>query len=185
MHLLVLQGLPGVGKLTVGKVLAHKTGYKLFHNHISIDAISSLFDTSFPGFWRLSRELRLKLLEEAAAYNIPGVIVTYCYMKPAGDLFVKPLLEIVKKYHSTIDFVYLTCSEQEQYKRVESPSRQGTTKLHSKEELIKAQEEHNFSIIPYVDSYIIDTTKLSPEKVADMIIEKYALPTVRSLDESG
>ncbi len=177
MQLIFIYGSPGVGKLTVAKELVKKTGYKLFHNHITIDAVSSLFDRSYPNFWRLNRELRLKLLEEAAVFRLPGVIVTYCYVDPAGSLFIKPLLEIAKKFRVQLEFVYLTCSQQELYKRVEAPSRQGTTKLQSKEELIKAQKELNFTKIPYVESYVIDNTELSPETVAQMILERYDLPS--------
>jgi len=97
MHLIVLHGSPAVGKLTVAKELVKKTGYKLFHNHITIDAVSSLFDRSYPRFWDLNRELRLMLLEKAAKANLQGVILTYCYVAPLGDLFVKPLLALAKK----------------------------------------------------------------------------------------
>ncbi len=175
MHLIIIHGLPGVGKLTVAKELAKKTGYKLFHNHITIDAISSLFDRSHSNFLRLNRELRLKLLEEAARQNLAGVIVTYSYAHPTGDLFIKPLLALADTYAIILDFVYLSCSPEELYKRIESPSRRGTTKLHTKKEFLEAQKKFNFTKIPSVDSYTIDTTTRSPETVAQMILNNYLL----------
>ena len=176
MHLIILYGPPGVGKLTVAKELAEQTSYKLFHNHITIDAVSSLFDTNYYRFWQLNRELRLLLLEEAARAHLPGIILTYCYDKPAGDSFIQPLLSLAETYSICLDFVYLHCSEEEQYKRVESPSRQGTTKLHTKEALQKALSTFNYAQILYVESLVIDNTALSPENVASMIIREFQTP---------
>ena len=44
MNLVFIYGPPGVGKLTVAKELAGLTGYKLFHNHLSIDWVLPVFD---------------------------------------------------------------------------------------------------------------------------------------------
>ena len=39
MKLVILYGPPGVGKLTVGRELAARTGFKLFHNHLTVDLV--------------------------------------------------------------------------------------------------------------------------------------------------
>ena len=44
MRLIFIYGLPAVGKLTVAKELAAKTGYKLFHNHLVVDLLISTFE---------------------------------------------------------------------------------------------------------------------------------------------
>ena len=43
MKLLFLHGAPAVGKLTVARDLAALTGLRLFHNHLTVDLVSSLF----------------------------------------------------------------------------------------------------------------------------------------------
>lgn len=43
MKLLVLIGPPAVGKMTVGQALEARLGYKLFHNHVSIDMVAPYF----------------------------------------------------------------------------------------------------------------------------------------------
>lgn len=169
MHIILIHGLPGVGKLTVAKELAKKTGYKLFHNHLTIDLVSSLFTLSYPRYWDLNRELRLLMIEEAAKADLKGIIITYCYAPSIGDQFITSLLSLVKKYTCTLDVVYLRCTDEALYQRVESPSRQGTTKLHTKKELIKALEALPFTQIPQVESLVIDNTMLPPEQVAEMI----------------
>jgi len=43
MKLVVLHGRPAVGKLTVGRALAQASGWRLFHNHLIVDALLALF----------------------------------------------------------------------------------------------------------------------------------------------
>ena len=43
MRLVVLYGPPGVGKLTVGGELATLTGFRLFHNHLTVNLATAIF----------------------------------------------------------------------------------------------------------------------------------------------
>ena len=65
MDLVVLAGLPGVGKLTVGRVLADVTGYRLFHNHLTVDLALSLFEFGSQPFVELREEIWLAAIERA------------------------------------------------------------------------------------------------------------------------
>ena len=44
MKLVFLYGPPAVGKFTVAKELAALTGFKLFHNHLTVDVATSIFE---------------------------------------------------------------------------------------------------------------------------------------------
>ena len=46
MRVVVLSGLPGVGKLTVAKEMARLWGYRVFHNHLVFDAVEALEEVS-------------------------------------------------------------------------------------------------------------------------------------------
>lgn len=44
MQLIFIYGPPAVGKLSVANALAKLTGYRVFHNHLTIDLVRSIFD---------------------------------------------------------------------------------------------------------------------------------------------
>lgn len=77
MNLIFIYGAPAVGKLTVAKELAEKTGYKLFHNHLTVDLVRSFFEYGSEQAARLSEKFRLEMFEEAAKAKLPGIIFTY------------------------------------------------------------------------------------------------------------
>jgi replication-associated recombination protein RarA len=44
MKLLFLYGPPAVGKLTVAREVSALTGYRLFHNHLTVNLTLAVFD---------------------------------------------------------------------------------------------------------------------------------------------
>src|SRR6266581_7019289 len=76
MRLIFLYGPPAVGKLTIAKVLAEKTGYKLLHNHLLVNPITEVFPFENPANRLLVREFRLRIVEEAVKSNI-NLIATF------------------------------------------------------------------------------------------------------------
>ena len=52
-------GPQAVGKMTVGQELAKITGYKLFHNHMTIEILTKIFDYSRDSFRKLNEKFRM------------------------------------------------------------------------------------------------------------------------------
>ncbi|PUA82503.1 AAA family ATPase [Nocardioides currus] len=67
MGLLLILGPPAVGKMTVGRAVAERSPYRLFHNHHTIEMLLDVFDYGTPPFQTLNGEFRRRLIEEAAA----------------------------------------------------------------------------------------------------------------------
>ena len=44
MKLIIIHGAPAAGKLTIANELGRLTGFKVFHNHLSIDCVKPVFD---------------------------------------------------------------------------------------------------------------------------------------------
>ncbi|MBV7333655.1 hypothetical protein KFU94_36565 [Chloroflexi bacterium TSY] len=63
MKLIIIYGSEASGKLTIAKQLAEKTGFRLFHNHVSVDVARSLFDFGDEGFSELIWDVRLTVFE--------------------------------------------------------------------------------------------------------------------------
>ena len=55
MELLFIYGPAAVGKLTVGRELAKLTGFRHFHNHLTVDAVMAVFDFGSESFINLAR----------------------------------------------------------------------------------------------------------------------------------
>lgn len=58
MHFVLVFGPPAVGKMTVGHELTKITGFKLFHNHMTVDPVLDIFPFGSPPFCRLVSEFR-------------------------------------------------------------------------------------------------------------------------------
>jgi tRNA uridine 5-carbamoylmethylation protein Kti12 len=76
MRLIFIYGPPASGKLTVATELVKLTGFKLFHNHVSIQFVQSIFEFGTKTFWRLTSKYRLEMLEEASKAGV-NVIFTF------------------------------------------------------------------------------------------------------------
>jgi hypothetical protein len=74
--LLLILGPPAVGKMTVGRAVADRSTFRLFHNHHSIELLLDVFDYGTPPFQTLNAEIRTRVIEEAAAAGT-DLVFTY------------------------------------------------------------------------------------------------------------
>ena len=84
MRLLIVTGPPAVGKMTVGRAIARRSSYRLFHNHHTIELLLEVFDYGTPAFRTLNSEFRRRVVEEAAASGT-DLIFTYVMDMDAQD----------------------------------------------------------------------------------------------------
>jgi len=176
VKLIFIYGPPAVGKLTVARKLARMTGYKLYHNHVSIDFVKSVFEFGTPTFWRLVDKFRREMLEEAAKEGI-DVIFTFVYDRGSDDEFVNDVVRRVKSQGGMVCFVRLYCDPQELARRVNAKSRKKLGKLVTKSELARMVKKFNLaSEVPIAGSLSLDTGSLSAEQAATAIAARFRLP---------
>ena len=177
MNLIYIYGPPGVGKLTVATELARRTGYKVFHNHLSIGAIEPVFDIGTDTFWRLVHSIREQVFEAAAQDNV-DLIYTGIYEHPQDAGLVERRFSLVEANGGRVCLVRLVCDPSLLEQRIASPSRRAISKMVDFEQLrVEMQTRDYFSPIPGRESFTIDNSNLSPQDAAARIIEHYGLLT--------
>jgi tRNA uridine 5-carbamoylmethylation protein Kti12 len=178
MNLIFIYGPPAVGKLTVAKELSKITDYKVFHNHLTIDLVSSVFEFQSEIYYKWLHKIRLDLLEAAAESGIEGLIYTAAYSHPEDDLFLEKIKEIIEKHEGQVKFVQLTCKPDTLFSRIKQPSHKEYRKVNPEEKLRQFLEKYNlFSSSSFDPNFKIDNTNLPPDEVAKMFVENYHLPT--------
>ena len=175
MKLILIYGSPAVGKLTVANEIARQTDFKVFHNHLTIDAITPVFDFGTQPFWKLVHLFRVEAIREAARAG-QNLIYTFCYAKGSDDAHVEEVTKAVEENGGEICFVLLTCDKAVIEKRVLEEARKRYSKADNLEILHKIWEQYElFSPVNGHESLIIDNTNLSAELTARKIIEYFQI----------
>ena len=173
MKLIFLYGPPGVGKLTVAKELAKNTGYKILHNHLTIDLIETIFDSGTNNFRNLIDKYRLDLIKQAAKHKIKGLIFTMCYVAKHDDAYIKKILAVIRKYRGQIFFIQLICDKEKLFQRIKHPARKKFSKIKKVKTLKSVIAKNDFfQAVPFKNNFSVNNTKLSP-KLAALKIKKH------------
>jgi hypothetical protein len=177
MRLIFIYGLPGTGKLTVARELADSTGFKLFHNHMVVDLLLSVFQFGTPPFIALREEIWLSVFDRACRAGLPGLIFTFAPEKSVRPAFVGETQRTVTSAGGVVDFVELTCPLAELERRLDSPSRRKYGKLTSVS-LLKQLYARGIFAAPSMPSpsVAIDTGICTPAGAAAQIAEQLGLP---------
>ena len=175
MKLVVIYGPPAAGKLTVAKELAKLTGYRLFHNHMTLDVVDSVINSRSKLFWDTVKDFRINILRAAAREKVHGVIFTMCYDRNDYSFF-RRLFRTVEKEKAKVYLVHLHASLETLMKRVQNRSRKKYRKMKDPQKLVTESKKYD-SYTPYPGraSLRIDNTKLSAKRVAKMIQQHYEL----------
>jgi tRNA uridine 5-carbamoylmethylation protein Kti12 len=175
MRLVFIYGPPASGKLTVATELAKLTGFKLFHNHVSIQFVQSIFEFGTKTFVRLTNKYRLEMIEEATKEGI-DTIFTFVYSKGKDDRFVRDILKSVRVHRGQVCFVRLYCDRKELARRVKSSQRRKLGKIGTEKMLSDLFRRYNLDLqIPFHNSLSIDTTTRTPRSAAKSIARHYRL----------
>lgn len=171
MKLIFIHGAPAVGKLTVARELAALTGFRLFHNHLTVDLVSSLFPFGSESFIVLREQIWLAALTEAARQNL-SLIFTFNPERTVRERFIQDAIEVVEAAGGRVVFVELTCGEDELERRMEDWSRKEFGKLASTEQYRSLKTSGAFEFPTLPEGLSVDTTNRSPADSAQLIREQ-------------
>jgi hypothetical protein len=138
MRLVVLYGPPGVGKLTVGTALSELTGFKLFHNHLTVNLVTSVFPPGSEAWNRLAARIRRGVFAEAAREGVDLVLTRAPRADDKAEVDrVQAMIEPVCAAGGTVLFVQLACDSEELLVRVQTDARRAHDKLIDPEVLVE------------------------------------------------
>lgn len=179
MQIIVLNGPPAAGKLTVARSISTLTGYGVLHNHLTFDLAKVIYSPEDPRFFPFCAELRLRMVREAAEHAIGGLILTCVYATNSrnDERFVRDLLRLAGSTDSHAHFVHITCNAYELERRVTGPDRHALGKPATVETLREyLQRWEVLNPIPFVSSFKVDTTTITPSEAALQIVSHFHLP---------
>ena len=177
MRLVYVYGPPGVGKLTVARELVALTGFKLFHNHLTVNLVRSVFPFNSEPYVRLMRQFRRDMLAEAARSGI-DLVFTGVYLGTEEQLAaIQRIVEPIYAGSGTVLFVQLVCDHEVWLARVANESRLAQDKLTDPERAVGLFEGRDpFPTMPMEPMLRINTTHLPPAEAAAQIATHYELP---------
>jgi hypothetical protein len=186
MDLLFVVGPPAVGKMTVGKEIADRTGLRLFHNHMMIEPVLHFFDYEDPAFGRLVEEFRIRIFEEVAASDLPGLIFTYVWAFdiPADGKAVEDYAKPFARRGARISYVELEATMEERLRRNEGESRlaEKPSKRNleaSRRHLMEVEDRYQLNskteFEGRTDYLRLNTTGLSAAEAAEQVITHFNL----------
>jgi hypothetical protein len=130
VHLVFLHGRAAAGKLTTARRLSDLVGYPVFHNHLVVDLLTTMFPFGSEPFVLLREQFWLAVFAEAARHN-RSLIFTFAPEHTVAAGFPARVRAIIEPHAGTVCFVRLRVSDAEQERRVTGPSRAEFHKLTS------------------------------------------------------
>jgi hypothetical protein len=171
MKLVFLHGPVASGKLTVGREVSRLTGYRLFHNHLVVDAVGAVFEFGTEAFVRLREQVWLAVFGEAARRGV-SLVFTFTPERTVRDTFVAEAVAAVESAGGRVVFVELTCNEGEIERRIEDVSRGEFGKLRSRTLFRELRDSGAFQHRALPKALTIDTGALSPSEAAALVVER-------------
>jgi hypothetical protein len=171
-QVIFLYGRPGVGKLTVGELLAAETGYRLLHNHAVVDLVTSLFSFGSPPFVALRERIWMQAIDAALWAKSSGVIMTFATEASVTDEFIPKLKARVLEKAGSIHFIELQCSDDALETRITADSRERYGKLRDVYKFRKLDASGAFDRPKMPEpELVVDTTEQKPLEAARTIVK--------------
>jgi AAA domain len=176
LKLIFIYGLPATGKLTVAQELASMTGFKLFHNHLTVDLLLSVFEFGSPSFIKLREDIWLSVFTQACNDQLPGLIFTFAPEPTVRAEFIPNILSTIASAGGEVDFIELVCPLPELKRRIDRPSRFQYQKLTSASLLEQLHSDGSLDTAHMPKPLLsIDTSLFTPVQSAAQITQVLAL----------
>jgi hypothetical protein len=175
VRLVFLYGPPAAGKLTIAREVAALTGFRVFHNHATVDALSTVFEFGTAPFVELRERVWLDVMGEAARTGLPGLVFTFVPERTVRPTFVPSLVERVRNAGGVVHFVKLECPDTEVERRLDDPSRRAFQKLRSVDLFRSLRDSGAFNYPALAADLILDTSQMDAKQGAQRLVAHFGL----------
>ena len=169
MPLIFIHGPVASGKLTIARELAARTGLPLFHNHLVVDTLLSVFPFGSEAFVRLREKIWNDVFDAALAEG-RSLIFTFAPERTVSLDFPARLAARMAACGGRVDFVAVTCRADVQRARMENASRQASGKLSSAAlfDQLAASGAFEYPDLPPA-AVTVDSGMMTPEEAAERL----------------
>jgi chloramphenicol 3-O-phosphotransferase len=177
LKLVFIHGPAAAGKLTTARALSELTGLPVFHNHLVVDTLLTVFPFGSEEFIQL-RDLFWMRTFEAAAASDRSLIFTFAPERTVPEDFPARAADVVRAAGGRVHFVALQVSREQQEARIGNLDRRQHKKLADLGTLrsirdADASAEHPMQPLP--TDLTIDTDRSSAEQSAIAIRDAFSI----------
>ena len=173
MDLIFLHGGAASGKLTTARELADRVGYPVFHNHLVVDLLTTVFTFGSEPFVRLREQMWMSVFADAARAGT-SLIFTFAPESTVQPGFPGRVQQTVEHTGGRVCFVRLLVSVAEQERRLDSASRREFHKL-TDIDVLRRSRSAGVVVEQPPAQLEIDTDASNPAATAGMIVNYFDL----------
>lgn len=168
-EVIFLHGPAAAGKHTIGSQLAELTGLPLFHNHLTVDLVTTLFEFGSAGFVQLRADI-WRAAYRAAAEAQQSFIFTFNPEATVDPQLIQELEELVSAGGGQLLYVELLCDLETLAGRMDNASRAQFGKLTDPALFRQLVADGGFDFPPLPEAWLtVDTALATAEEAAQAI----------------
>jgi hypothetical protein len=180
VDLVFLHGPAASGKLTVARALEARVGLPVFHNHLVVDLLTTVFPFGSEAFVRLREQFWTSVFTDAARAD-RSLTFTFAPEPTVQPGFPGRVRSIVEAEGGRVCFVQLHVGPAEQERRIGLASRSEFHKLTSLQTLRRLRRTEAAGEQPPADLEI-DTEDCDADRSAALIVARFGLAPQPVLD---
>lgn len=169
-----ISGCPGVGKLTVGRLISDALGARLVDNHSIYNLAFALAEPKSEDYFAILREVRATAFKWMLALpaGTPIVLTNAHFADSAwGNENWEEMRRLARARDSRLFVVILDCEVAENDRRIASPDRILRRKLTDPTKFFAAREGRKLIDYGGDETLHIDTTLLSAEQTGERVLQ--------------
>jgi thymidylate kinase len=166
-----INGWPGSGKFTIGRLLAKRLKAKLLDNHTLLNPAEALFERDDPNYWPLRGAIRNLVID--AASKVPPAIPIVFTDALADDRHDAAIFEtcrtLAERRRVPIVSVVLDCDIKENLRRLLAPGRADLLKLTNSDVLLDLRAQYQLLRPAGVERLDLEVSALTAQEAAAAI----------------